>query len=200
MGQLEVWKPDGRELVALGDDRVTVGRGANNEVAVPADPELSRVHAVIEPLGEGWCVRDVGSSNGTFVNGERIWSARPLRNGDEIRAGRTRLLYQGASVAEDETITRTASPPPPLTKRERDVLVALCRPVLSADLFTEPASIHQIAIELVVSEAAVKQHLVRLYDKFGVYDSGERRRVRLANEAVRRGAVTLADLRDTRSA
>ena len=71
--------------------------------------------------------------------------------------------------------------------------------MLSADLFTEPASIHQIALELVMSEAAVKQHLVRLYDKFGVYD-GERRRVRLANEAVRRGAVTLADLRDTRSA
>jgi FHA domain len=200
VGQLEVWKPDGRELVALGDDQVTLGRGTTNDVAVPADPELSRVHAVIEPLGEGWCVRDVGSSNGTFVNGERIWSARSLRNGDEIRAGRTRVVYQGVSANDDETITRSASPPPPLTRRERDVLVSLCRPVLSADLFTEPASIHQIAIELVVSEAAVKQHLVRLYDKFGVYEGGERRRVRLANEAVRRGAVTLADLRDTRSA
>ena len=75
-------------------------------------------------------------------------------------------------------------------------LLALCRPVLSADLFTEPASIRLIAEQLVVTEAAVKQHLLRLYDKFGVYESGERRRVRLANEAVRRGAVSLADLRD----
>ncbi|MGH9245387.1 MAG: FHA domain-containing protein [Acidimicrobiales bacterium] len=194
--QVEVWRPDGRELVALGDARLTVGRGSNNDIAVASDPELSRVHAVLEPLGEGWCVRDVGSSNGTFVNGDRIWSVRPLRSGDEIRLGRIRLIYRGASVTEDETITRTASPPPALTKRERDVLVALCRPVLSADLFTEPASIRQIADDLVVSEAAVKQHLVRLYDKFGVYATTERRRVRLANEAVRRGAVTLGDLRD----
>lgn len=200
VAQVEVWKPDGRELVALEGERVTIGRGTTNDVAVAADPELSRVHAVLEPLGDGWCVRDVGSSNGTYVNGERIWSARSLHSGDEIRAGSTRLIYRGASVAEEETITRTASPPPPLTKREHDVLVALCRPVLSADLFTEPASLHQIATELMVSEAAVKQHLMRLYDKFGVYDGGERRRVRLANEAVRRGAVTLADLRDPRSA
>jgi hypothetical protein len=198
VAQVEVTRPDGRELVALGGERVTVGRGTTNDIAVPSDPELSRVHAILEPLAEGWCVRDVGSSNGTFVNGERIWSAQPLRGGDEIRAGRTRLVYRGASVADDDTITRTASPPPPLTRREHDVLVALCRPVLSADLFTEPASIHQIAAELVVSEAAVKQHLVRLYDKFGVYETGERRRVRLANEAVRRGAVTLSDLRDQR--
>ena len=57
-----------------------------------------------------------------------------------------------------------------------------------------------IAEQLVVTEAAVKQHLLRLYDKFGVYDSGERRRVRLANEAIRRGAVTLSDLRETPTA
>jgi DNA-binding NarL/FixJ family response regulator len=47
----------------------------------------------------------------------------------------------------------------------------------------------------VVSEAAVKQHLAHLYDKFGISDGGERRRVRLANEALRRGAVTIALLR-----
>jgi DNA-binding CsgD family transcriptional regulator len=75
--------------------------------------------------------------------------------------------------------------------------VALCRPVLSGDLFTEPASIRELAAGLFVSEAAVKQHLLHLYDKFGLYDDGERRRVRLANEAIRRGAVSLADLRAT---
>jgi predicted component of type VI protein secretion system len=197
--QLEVWRPDGRDLVALDADRVTMGRAASNHVSIASDPELSRLHAVLEPVGDGWCVRDLASSNGTFVNGERIWSDRPLRHGDEIRIGRTRLVYRSSEPMADLTVTRTAEPPPELTRRERDVLVALCRPVLSADLFTEPASIRQIAEELVVTEAAVKQHLLRLYDKFGVYDSGERRRVRLANEAVRRGAVTLADLRESPS-
>jgi DNA-binding CsgD family transcriptional regulator len=52
-----------------------------------------------------------------------------------------------------------------------------------------------VAARLAVSEAAVKQHLLHLYDKFGIYGSGDRRRVRLANEALRRGAVSLADVR-----
>ena len=53
----------------------------------------------------------------------------------------------------------------------------------------------EIADALVISEAAVKQHLAHLYDKFGIHGGGERRRVRLANEALRRGAVTIAGLR-----
>ena len=73
------------------------------------------------------------------------------------------------------------------------MLVVLCRPLLDRDLFTEPASIREIAVALVVSEAAVKQHLTRLYDKFDV-DAADHRRARLANEALRRGAVTLSDL------
>ncbi len=52
-----------------------------------------------------------------------------------------------------------------------------------------------MAEALVVTEAAVKQHLLHLYDKFGIGEIGERRRVRLAREAVRRGAVTLPQLR-----
>lgn len=196
LAQLEVWRPDGRDLVPLDSARITIGRAESNDVAIPTDPELSRLHAVLEAVGDGWCLRDLASSNGSFVNGERIWSDRPLRHGDEIRVGRTRLVYRSGQPSHDLTVTRTADPAPALTRRERDVLVALCRPVLSADLFTEPASIRQIAEALVVTEAAVKQHLLRLYDKFGVYEPGERRRVRLANEAIRRGAVTLADLRE----
>jgi DNA-binding NarL/FixJ family response regulator len=128
------------------------------------------------------------------VNGERVLSDRPLRAGDEIRVGKTRLTFR-SDARGDTTATETAQGPPDLTRRERDVLVALCRPVLSGDMFTEPASIREVAGALVVSEAAVKQHLLHLYDKFELYDGGERRRVRLANEAVRRGAVSLADLR-----
>ena len=75
------------------------------------------------------------------------------------------------------------------------MLLALCRPLLTGDAFTEPASIRAIAAELVVSEAAVKQHLSRLYVKFDVGAQGERKRVQLANAAVARGAVKLGDLR-----
>ena len=78
-------------------------------------------------------------------------------------------------------------------RRERDALVALCQPLLAGDPFTEPASIRQIAAKLVVSDAAVKQHLAKLYIKFGIPE-GDRRRVRLANAALSTGAVSLADL------
>jgi tetratricopeptide (TPR) repeat protein len=76
-----------------------------------------------------------------------------------------------------------------LTRRENDVLVALCRPLSTEDVVAQPASVREIAAELVVTEAAVKQHLIHLYDKLGIAEGGERRRVTLAREAVRLGLV-----------
>jgi pSer/pThr/pTyr-binding forkhead associated (FHA) protein len=171
-----------------------VGKDTENDVTVPGDPTVSRLHAVFERFPAGWCVTDVGSSNGTFLNGERIWAQQRLRHGDEVRVGRTRLLFRN-SADVGHTVTEGEGESPPLTKRERDVLVVLCRPLLARDLFTEPASLKEIAADLVVSEAAVKQHLANLYDKFEVGDELTHRRTRLANEAIRRGAVTIGDLR-----
>ena len=66
-------------------------------------------------------------------------------------------------------------------------------------MFTEPASTRAIADELVITQAAVKQHLANLYDKFGVPAGDSHRRARLANEALRRGAVSLTQLRASES-
>jgi hypothetical protein len=169
---------------------MTVGTLDSNDVVVEADG-VSRVHAAFERFGDTWCVRDLGSRNGTLVNGARIIGERALHSGDEIVLGRLRLVFHGPARGKE---TAAIAQPPPLTQRERDVLVALCRPLLTGDAFTEPASIRAIAAELVVSEAAVKQHLSRLYEKFDVGAHGERRRVQLANAAVARGAVKLGDL------
>jgi FHA domain len=188
---VEVWGPGGRELRTLDSGRMTVGTLESNDVIVDADG-VSRVHAALERFGDTWCVRDLGSRNGTFVNGGRVIGEQVLHSGDEIVLGRLRLLFHGPAHGKE---TAAIAQPPPLTPRERDVLVALCRPLLTGDAFTEPASIRAIAGELVVSEAAVKQHLSRLYGKFDVGAHGERRRVQLANAAVARGAVKLGDLR-----
>ncbi len=193
MSQIEVWALSGRTYVDLSDDRTTIGKGGENKISLSGDPTVSRLHAVIERFEPGWCVSDLGSSNGTYLNGERIWAAQRLRNGDEIRVGRTRLLFRDADDL-GRTVTETDEGAPRLTPRERDVLVVLCKPLLARDQFTEPSSIKEIAAELVVSDAAVKQHLQNLYDKFGVA-AADHRRTRLANEAIRRGAVRLADLR-----
>jgi DNA-binding transcriptional ArsR family regulator len=191
---LEVWRAEGPQAVPLSSERLTIGKAPSNDVAVGGDRLVSRLHASLERYRAGWCVRDLASRNGTFVNGERIWAERPLRHGDEIRVGKTRLVFRTEAI-EGMTVTEAGAVAPLITPRERDVLLALCRPVLSGDVFTEPASIREIAEHLVVTEGAVKQHLLRLYEKFGVPDEGERRRVRLANEAIRRGSISIADLR-----
>lgn len=190
---VEVWSLSGRSIVPLERDRLTVGKDAQNDIALTGDATVSRLHAVLERFAAGWCVTDLGSSNGTFVNGERIWSPQRLRHSDEIRVGGTRLLFRNSADA-GVTATDVDAGPPALTARERDVLAVLCRPLLDRDLFTEPASVREIATELVISEAAVKQHLSNLYDKFTVRDVTHRRS-RLANEAIRRAAITLSELR-----
>ena len=188
---VEVWGRSGRELRALDSERVAVGTLESNDLVVDVEG-VSRVHAVFERFGDTWTVRDLGSRNGTFVNGGRIIGERALHSGDEILLGRLRLLFRGPARG---TETAAIAEAPPLTQREHDVLLALCRPLLTGDAFTEPASTRAIAAELVVSEAAVKQHLSRLYVKFDVSTQDERRRVQLANAAVTRGAVNLGDLR-----
>ena len=102
-----------------------------------------------------------------------------LRTGDELRLGNTRLTFF-AMGDDDSEITVVADGPPVLTRREREVLLALCRPLLEGAPFAPPAGIRQMAAELFVSEAAVKFHLANLYDKFGLSEApygGPSRRV-----------------------
>jgi predicted component of type VI protein secretion system len=181
--------------VELEGNRSTVGKAAENDIPVTEDPTASHLHAVLERFAAGWCVTDLGSSNGTWVNGERIWASRRLRHGDEIRVGQTRLVFRDP-LASAGAATEAEQGPPALTTRERDVLVALCRPLLTRDMFTEPASTRTIADDLVITQAAVKQHLANLYEKFGIAPGDDHRRARLANEALRRGAVSLTELRE----
>jgi hypothetical protein len=197
---LEVWKPSGRELVPLSGERVTLGKASSNAVSLEHDPTVSRLHAILENHGSAWSIRDVGSRNGTYINGEKIEAERVLRSGDEVRLGKSRLVFvqarRGDEPADEATMVPDATQlPPRLTRREFDVLMVLCRPLVSDDPFPEPVSVRRMASELFVTEAAVKQHLQNLYDKFSIPPEGDRR-VRLANEALRRGAVTIAQLRE----
>jgi len=69
----------------------------DNDVALPDDPTASHLHAVLERFPAGWCVNDLGSSNGTFV---RIRGEVPLKHGDEFRVGQQllRVDLRGASA------------------------------------------------------------------------------------------------------
>ncbi len=68
-------------------ERTVIGRTADCDIALDHKP-LSRHHARIDLDGERWILTDLESANGTFVNGERVSAARPLRSGDRLQLGR----------------------------------------------------------------------------------------------------------------
>lgn len=190
-GYFEVYQDATVRMVALSADLLTIGRAPGNELAIDSK-RVSRLHAVLERFGSGWSIRDLGSTNGTAVNGAPLRQAQILHDGDTVVIGPARLVFR-APAAHPLTQTVTAAPPPAppeLTRRERDVIEALCRPFLDgAEPFPEPPSVRRLASELTLSESAVKKHLTNLYDKFDLHTNDERRRAHLAGEAVRRGAT-----------
>jgi hypothetical protein len=179
---------DSGAVVALREDVTTVGRGDAVDVRL-SDPSVSRLHAEIVRRGPYAYVTDLGlSRNGTRVNG-RLVARRVLDDGDVLTFGSARCRVGGIAredITAEVELRRSAAPE--LTRRELDVLTSLCRPALSDEAFVAPATAREIASDLVVTEAAVKQHLLRLYQKFRVPE-GTNRRVRLANEVVALGLV-----------
>ena len=183
---------DTGDVVPLAGEVTTVGRGRAVDVRLN-DPSVSLLHAEIVRRGPYAYVADLGlSRNGTRVNGRPV-GRRVLEDGDVVAFGAARCRIRGLPREDLSTEAELRRPTvPELTRREFDVLVALCRPALSDDAFVAPATAREIAADLVVTEAAVKQHLLRLYQKFRI-SGGLNRRIRLANEVVALGLVRPAD-------
>ena len=72
----------------------TVGRSFENDVAIDGDEFASARHLRVEPRRDGVWVHDLGSTNGTYVNGERIEEPRRLERGDVVAVGATELRYE----------------------------------------------------------------------------------------------------------
>ena len=72
---------------------LVIGRGSDVQLVL-ADPEVSRRHARLETQDGTVFLRDLESSNGTFLNGRRLTSAIELREGDEVDVGTTRLVVE----------------------------------------------------------------------------------------------------------
>ncbi|MGB0768945.1 MAG: ATP-binding protein [Phycisphaeraceae bacterium] len=85
--------PDkGRRITLPDDEPQLIGR--SSEAIVLSDQTISRRHAELTPEGDGtWYIRDLQSSNGTFVNGVRVSDRRKLKLGDQVRTGNSLLIY-----------------------------------------------------------------------------------------------------------
>ena len=82
------------ERFELDSLALTVGRGAPNDVQLDGDEFASAKHARVEPRRDGVWVEDIGSTNGTYVNGTRIDRPRKLAPNDVLRVGETDLRYE----------------------------------------------------------------------------------------------------------
>lgn len=85
---------DAGEDFALNSSQVTIGRGLRNDIAIASDEYASARHARFEPRQDGVWVQDLGSTNGTYLNGTRLEQPRLLTAGDVIRVGETDLRFE----------------------------------------------------------------------------------------------------------
>ena len=186
-----------QRLVPLEGHSMTVGRHGGNDLALEWDQKVSRVHARLERLGGHWTVVDDGlSRNGTFLNGTRVVGCRRLNDRDVLRFGRTDVLFRDPAEAPEETAPADdAAGLARLTDSQRQVLVALCRPLAAPGGFGTPAPNRDIAEELHLSLDGVRTRLRALFDAFEVPDLPQnRKRAELARRALAAGVVTPADL------
>lgn len=195
---------DGDGALALrrldrGRSGLMLGRGAEMDLTIDWDPEVSGAHAEMRRAGEEWAILDDGlSRNGTYVNGRRVSGRQRLRDEDRIRLGQTVIAFKGGerATAIDETVPASATAiTQHLTASQRRVLVALCRPYRAGTSFTRPATNQEIAAEVFLSVDAVKMHLRALFAKFELAELPQNeKRVRLAESALQFGVVTQRDL------
>ena len=97
LGRLVVLKSpilDAGEVVTLDSHALRVGRGDDNDLSVDGDEYASAHHARFEPRRDGVYVEDVGSTNGTYLNGIQVTRAKRLASGDVLRIGETELRYE----------------------------------------------------------------------------------------------------------
>src|SRR5260221_10766747 len=109
MAEVLIRAPDGEQRVPLKSGTLSVGRERFNDVVIN-DPKASRKHAQIEKIGEQWIITDLGSSNGTFLRGERI-SQVVIHEMDIFSIGAVQLVFSGVEekVADDLMPTTMAS-------------------------------------------------------------------------------------------
>jgi serine phosphatase RsbU (regulator of sigma subunit)/pSer/pThr/pTyr-binding forkhead associated (FHA) protein len=97
MKELQILSPDGKNrVIPLDGDRICLGRATTVELSYPNDSGLSRQHMALEREGDGWAVVDLGSKNGTTLNGHPLTAKTVLKSGDRIMAGHLILICDGA--------------------------------------------------------------------------------------------------------
>lgn len=115
--------------IPLSERPILIGRGTSSDILLQ-DSYASRAHCWIEPHGDTWWLRDLGSKNGTLVGAARVEGQQPLRDGDIIAIGATQIRFSDPA----ETHTYSA----PLAIRRRLMVEMAARDVMIDGIALEP--------------------------------------------------------------
>jgi len=188
-----------QRIVSVDPDRkeLWIGRDSSADICLDWDREVSNLHAQLEFVGEQCTLVDDGlSTNGSFVNEERIGGRRRLEDGDIVRVGRSRILFRTPGASHESTVlSADAIGAAGVSPAQKRVLVALCRPFKDGAAFATPAGNQEIAAELHLSVDAVRTHLRALFEKFELGEVPQnQKRVTLVQRALQSGLITSRDL------
>lgn len=86
----------------LRGQRINIGRSPDNDVQIRFDHRVSRSHCQLVLLSNGWAIEDLGSANGTYLNGPKV-RAETLRDGDELQVGLVRFVFSNNGEDYEET-------------------------------------------------------------------------------------------------
>ncbi|KRB78648.1 hypothetical protein ASE01_05200 [Nocardioides sp. Root190] len=180
MIRLNVQDGSRRQAVVVDAACARIGRSPECEVQLPSDPTVSRIHAVLERLGDQLVLSDAGSRNGTWVNGVQLGASRSLAPSDRIRVGPYVLVVQ----SDDDALLETADANEGASGRLQLLTGLSAREVEVLRLVAAGHTDAEIATTLFVSIKTVQSHLDRMRDKTGC-----RRRPELLRYAIDHGVA-----------
>ena len=136
------------DTVEVGEEEFIIGRQAEGAGSLANDIEISRTHARITADSEGrFVIEDLGSTNGTYVNGRRIEKPLALEVGDRIEVGASTLVVQVGSIQPTPAASETIAPP---SRSAEPATEAAPEPAEAPD---EPAEAAPAEVEAAVAEA-----------------------------------------------
>lgn len=140
---------NGEQEMALDSGAISIGRAPDNAVSLAGDSNVSRYHIEIERRGDDFYLIELGSSNGTTVNGERVYEETHLYGGDQILLGGSALIdFKIEETATAETPATSA----PLNSTAESIAPSVSAPPTPAVPETPKAS--NLSVLLMIAGAA----------------------------------------------
>jgi pSer/pThr/pTyr-binding forkhead associated (FHA) protein len=183
-------------LFASGSSVAVVGRDLQSDLPLNWDEQVSRLHARFELAADYWEIVDDHSSNGTFLNEERVNGRRRLKDGDTLRFGVTTVIFRSPQPAIPDTAAGRQAPVDVLlSTTQRRVLVALFRLHAEGERLASLEGDQQLADDLFMSVGAFKTHVSVLCAKLDIEQLPQaERRTCLVERALDAGLIVERDL------